>query len=562
MHSSKKNRSAANPFHQSVAHHASPKGRALPAVSPFRATAPDTVIQRKVGFEFETSIPVYAGGKNIIAKNAGLYTGANGLWHITPDAGNIEFVTEPFEEEGEKPETENLVDTIGQITGFVSSLDTLNKAHTPPQDTHVEEQGSDDDYDEMFARLQALSSPPQGLPSGKDTLTPPEEEKEKTDDDYEDIFARLQALSSPSEDFPPGKGTLTPPEDNYTYLKTVEMGTAHLHQGKDVYVKKEDNIASLSSAAPQVTGGINLENVSALIEKSLTTDVLKGSIPMEESRHNNDAIFPQAIAHAGEYMRAIGQHDGIDTAKLQQLVTLIYVYLLSGQEQSGVHDQAKYAFPMMTRMNFLAIYNTLDGNTKNAFFPELILTAGGLGHNVPVYAYGFLDFKDKEARLQEIATKEFEEKSRFLATSFGKTILGRSVEALISSEAAGLPTEAFSSYLSQNKERIIAAYRKDNDDLNKQRITPERGPERLAWLTQLQQQKDLMSSAPVTSGMFASSPAMGKYNKLDNDHLERPDKLIQMELRRLKKGVPPEDWMELALNLFNMFAEVQNNLKK
>ena len=66
-----------------------------------------------------------------------------------------------------------------------------------------------------------------------------------------------------------------------------------------------------------------------------------------------------------------------------------------------------------------------------------------------------------------------------------------------------------------------------------------------------------MSAAPVTSGMYASSPAMGQYSSLEPNYLGEEGKLVQLELRRMKKGVPMDDWLTLAINVFKMIRRVQ-----
>ena len=90
----------------------------------------------------------------------------------------------------------------------------------------------------------------------------------------------------------------------------------------------------------------------------------------------------------------------------------------------------------------------------------------------------------------------------------------------------------------------------------------DKGPTRADWLASIRTDAaDKMSfggSSNVAQGMRASSSAMGQYGALDAGLTAEAAKLVQIELRRLPKSVPPEEWIVIAEALFTMFRAVQS----
>lgn len=90
----------------------------------------------------------------------------------------------------------------------------------------------------------------------------------------------------------------------------------------------------------------------------------------------------------------------------------------------------------------------------------------------------------------------------------------------------------------------------------------DKGPTRTAWLASIRTDvADKMSfggASNVAQGMTASSCAMGKYGALDDGLTAEAAKLVQIELRRLPKSVPPNEWIVVAEALFTMFRAVQS----
>src|SRR5882757_4917382 len=111
-------RSNQSPSH-AVAHNTPSGGVALPAVSPFplqgkQATEPP--VQRKVGFEFETSNNIVKEDQDKVPLKAHVWDNKNGFWHIQNDDTKLEFVTEPFDD------IKDISTAIGQMHGLIGEM--------------------------------------------------------------------------------------------------------------------------------------------------------------------------------------------------------------------------------------------------------------------------------------------------------------------------------------------------------------------------------------------------------------------------------------------------------
>jgi hypothetical protein len=295
-----------------------------------------------------------------------------------------------------------------------------------------------------------------------------------------------------------------------TFLKDVlEGGTLNQFGGHDIYVPADMRLYP-PTAKPQVTGGVNLENILDLFAAAVSTQLplesptnpgemqylgeepqvrsQPGKTPLGGHDYEKEAkILGEATKLASAYVESAKVRGIEGWDKLEGMLALIYSYLLAGARQEKVQDQAKYFMPLMSRMSFAGMYATLPGDAQKEFKPAGILALAGLNPSEPVYQLGF---SDKAAGDSEV----------------------------------------------------------------------HRGPPRGDWLTSIVAGKDLMSAeggTPVTKGMKASSPAMGQYPTLDPGHTKQPDQLVRIEMRRLPGEVPPEEWVPLATTLFAMFQRVQ-----
>ena len=380
-------------------------------------------------------MPIRANQKQIIAKNKTLYEAASGDWKITPDSSNMEFSTEPFEEEGDNPELERMQTAVGEMAG-------------------------------AFDMVHLMA----GFNQAEDKDTP--------------------------------------------LADVIDTGTHYLFDEHPVSVPRDMRLYP-PTAKPQVTGGVRLENIPALLEASSSTELplesatnpedvaLLGEDPIERTRSQkrpvgggdftkDSGILVRSELLASIYVSGL-KHRGVEGwDKLEGMLALIYTYLLAGDRQERVQDQAKYFVPLMSRMSFAGMYSTLPREARDAFDPEAILDNARLDPAAPLYKMGYSDV------------------------------------------AAG--------------DKAVA-----------------KGPIRKKWLESIERGRDLMSAegkTSVTQGMFASSPALGEHRTLDPDHQGNLEKLVQIELRRLPGAVPPEEWTPLATTLFEMFQRVQRGRRQ
>ena len=77
-------------------------------------------IRRKVGLEFETGIPVRAPAFDKIPYQTDVLVAGTGHWKAVADSSNIEFVTEPFDEDTEGGR--DLVAAVGEIVTWVELM--------------------------------------------------------------------------------------------------------------------------------------------------------------------------------------------------------------------------------------------------------------------------------------------------------------------------------------------------------------------------------------------------------------------------------------------------------
>ncbi|MFC5804563.1 DUF4157 domain-containing protein [Streptomyces formicae] len=304
--------------------------RALAATHRAPAVDGAVEIQRKVGFEFETNMLVRAGEKPVISKNEKVFEAASGDWYITPDASALEFVTVPFEEEGDAPELERMSKAVSEMANAFGQLHTSAK----------------------------LASLMDGNAELREVLS---EEGTTHQHNGNDVYV-------------PGADRLYPP-----LAKPQATGGVGLEKMLALFKAVVSEELPLKSPS-------NPEDVAILgedPEKRADTTTLGGANPKRDA-----AILTDAQSFADKYVTDL-QSSG--TGELKGLLALVFSYLLAGAQQSGRQDQAKYFLPLMSRMSFSAMYEALPEEAKSAFDPARILAVAGLAPDDPVYKEGFAD---------------------------------------------------------------------------------------------------------------------------------------------------------------------------
>ncbi|MFJ4967718.1 DUF4157 domain-containing protein [Streptomyces sp. NPDC088755] len=290
----------------------------------------DVAIQRKVGVEFETNMLVRAGDKPVISKNEKVFEAASGDWYITPDASALEFVTVPFEEEGEAPELGRMTQAVGEMAEAFKTLHTSTKLASL-MDGNAE-------LGEVLSESGTVHQH-QGndvYVPGADRLYPPLAKPQATGGvSLEKMLTLFQALAG--QELP-----LTSPSNP-----------------EDVHILGDDP------------------------EKRTDTTTLGGANPKRDA-----AILADAQRLTDTYCADL---DPAGTRELRGLLATVYTYLLAGAQQSGRQDQAKYFLPLMSRMSFSAMYAALPEEAQSHFDPARVLAVASLAAGDPVYQHGFAD---------------------------------------------------------------------------------------------------------------------------------------------------------------------------
>jgi hypothetical protein len=284
-----------------------------------------------------------------------------------------------------------------------------------------------------------------------------------------------------------------------------EDGTVHQHRGNDVYVPGSDRLHP-ALAKPQATGGVSLEKMLALFQA-----LVEQQLPLTSPSNPEDVhILGEEPEERTDTTALGGANPERDAAILADAQRFTDTYC-AGLDPAGTRELR----------GLLAMVYTY-------------LLAGAQQSRLQDQAKYFLPLMSRMSFSAMYAALPDEAKSHFVPT--------RVLE--VASLAAGEPVykHGFADHGAGDTEKSF-------------------GPQRGKWLDSIVSGgPDLMSAgggSPVTAGMKASSPAMGQHDRLDPGHTAGAAGLVQVELRRLPGQVPPEEWLPLAVTLFEMFRKVQ-----
>lgn len=322
--------------------------RQQPAVAETIAPAPgEPALQRKVGFEFETNIPVRtADHKQIIAKHFALLRAKNSTWTVTPDASFMEIVTVPFEEEGEHDQLLKLMDTMVDIELFAEAMIRAGQRHKPADDVPLREFGA------SFGKVALFDS--------KEVIV----ERLGEDISRYGVTAAPQATGGVRPENIPAliDKIVTTKLDLYS-------GYEHINPfGDDPKPRAEDE-KTLSGMRP---------DHGALLQEARQSAQFSMRLLRLQSVEMN---LP-----AKEWDKLVG------------LMALVISYLLMGDRQDKVWPYSKLIAPLMSRTNFSALYGALHDQIKPLFSTKNVLDAAGLSGTgaQQVYKLGFKEAKDAE----------------------------------------------------------------------------------------------------------------------------------------------------------------------
>ncbi len=452
-------------------------------------------IQRRVGFEFETGIPVRKIEEN------GELGGAppakepfyvREMWHIETDASNMEFVSEPIDNTGAVPAI------VGAMVSWVKDLQRVPQSVAPSHeqgmlniDRQEQEHGllgqanldRQTVIDMAVKNLEVeervvvnwiekyglgpvhdLAEKGQGLPPSY----------------FESLLRTYQEMDNRKEpDFNKDRGDLI--ERNF-YRKLDDMT-----QSDGLTVKNLAAPGDLSNvtAAPQATMGIPFDDlIDALLllpeDEYLTgpdrnrpqTKTLSGANPA-------DGKILMAAREAALKMvapqRDIVQATEKQWREVEGFWALVISYIMKGNAERDLpFDYAKIIAPLMSRLDFGTMHAALAPQLQFLFGAKDIAKAAGAHPDTPVFG----------------------------EKGFGKG---------------------------------------------------GRGPTVAAWVDSILAGKDEMSLAAktrVTDDTEGGSSSMGEFTQFDTTDKRAPGGLVPLELRRLPKGLGLEDWATTAYQIF------------
>ncbi|HET6765431.1 MAG TPA: hypothetical protein VFH27_17215 [Longimicrobiaceae bacterium] len=461
-------------------------------------------IQRKVGFEFETSIAVRdADTENAPPVKQPFFT--KGRWHIEPDAGNMEFVTEPLATSSE------VFETVGQITRWVHALQSLEHG-LPDRTIEIvmenerrkkkvleeaelrEKRISQIDAVQLVKQAAAKFEVSEDVAGewvkkhgvfAVDTIVA-DSKITKGDREYLDMI--LGAIVSNSR---------TNPEAFDISSAEIMEGTqfrrlADVKQGGSLANEKLLAIGSLDrvTAAPQATIGITLDKLATAMLLIPKSKVYMGLNTSHEATHTLSSMNPAdgdlllaaregALRVSGRLRKMVADVPEKGWQQFEGLVALVASYAMKGNApRNKAFKDAKEIAPLMSRMNFSAMFASLPEALQECFTPGVVATAAGLETDTPV---------------------------------FGKLGFGKG----------------------------------------------KKGPTLGEWVASIAGGGDVMSAVggtEVTNEKVGGSPSMGAEEDFDRSDERATDGLVPLELRRLAKGADVEDWEMLAYQVF-VFAE-------
>ncbi len=294
-----------------------------PAARPV-ASSSQATLQRKVGFEFQTNL-----GVNIADKDVPIFNGTN--WHAEGDEGDLEFITEPFNVEGQHSELGLMRSAVAQIAAMALDVENIGK---------IRKYGGPD------ISLAQLGKYGTAL---------------KYNDDYVNI-----------------------PCSGWVYVGVY--ANPQVTGGVSL-----ENIGKVVDATLNIKLPVNqeiTEGVPPYIEPPQQRDP-QGSTAGGRNIAKYALLFPDAKNLAGnELLQArfdllkIGADplpkSGL--ARIEGFLTYLFLYLLLGREQQSTADQTKYIFPLMSRTTFSAMFRSLPEEYRILeYIPAEILERSGIG---------------------------------------------------------------------------------------------------------------------------------------------------------------------------------------
>jgi hypothetical protein len=352
-----------------------------PAVGAHRLTdyaladaAADAPIQRKVGLEFETGVPLRTTpSTKSISYGYPVTVAKDGSWQIKADSSNIEFVTAPFPEtdEGEGQLTATMKAIIGWSIAMIKQRPEERRVAAVPNGGTLDTYKYEDEsiviakdkvgLNDMLAAPQATGGVTLAqIPTLIDKLISTKLAHLKGNKRFSPEYAEPK-LETYTAVFPNEDGTEEPSADALEMWQSAK----ETHEAIAGVVTK-----------PLETMGYDVTDLSYSVGAGGTIVYLamaRRAVQDWEKLHYDDE----------------DRLKNVDNAKVDGLFTLIVSYLLNGSASRAPVPYTKSAFTLMSRTNMHALYQLLTTEEKRVVTAEAIAEIAQMDLSEPLFAGGF-----------------------------------------------------------------------------------------------------------------------------------------------------------------------------
>jgi hypothetical protein len=327
------------------------------------------VIQRKVGFEFETPIEVRANDndsdpqkRTSLRYQERIFTAASNQWKIEADNNRMEFVTEPFTEN--QTGKEKLKETMLQIKHWLSKLPGVV------------------DNARVYGAKVADVAPALGKTSYTFTPLPHNIVINHTSFDWGEIMSAPQATGGFRLDQIP------------TLIDKLTNRKIKAAEPKKLGTVSKD-LANMNDS--ELTNARHLGMKHSLNKYASMTGIKPKSFPKTMLGMNIDhAIYlneakEKAVLAVDHYITTLHTVPSHKYKNLKGLMTLVISYLLVGFHETEVMDYAKAIAPLMARTNFYRMFRMMEPDEQKMFTEKFVLDAAQLRGNgqTRVFVTGF-----------------------------------------------------------------------------------------------------------------------------------------------------------------------------
>jgi hypothetical protein len=375
-----------------------------------RIARPQPVIQRKVGFEFETGVKVQTTPSKIrLPYGPQIFESTDTSWQIKSDNSKIEFVTKPFDETNAGADALNA--TMAQLTGWAHQIDPVTHAAAPGQARVAQVQPAAGTTRQYEGEELEIDGPPL---NDDDIVAAPQATGGVTLDRVNQLAESLVNVKLPhlkaSRTFKPEHD---PPVDPGPYQGDPldEDAAERAELAQIAFEDDQFMYNTVTSPAVQEFAGSGLDATD--ISYSLGAGSLFTTRGLLTVRANVETAM-KAIDSADEedsveFQKDIGvpaQEFRAASGKLQGLLTLVGGYLVGGSLSNNPIPYTKVIAVLMSRTNFHALYNLLSEPEKRLFTPDFVLDEIANLKDGPLFTGGFVQgdqvIKDSPTRSEWI----------------------------------------------------------------------------------------------------------------------------------------------------------------